>query len=250
MAQTIKNLPAVQDTWIRSLGGEDSLEKGMVTHSSTLPGEFHEQRSLVGYRLCGWKESDTTEWWTISLIQPHKMSWEMFLPLWFSWRDFIRNSVKSFKIFGSDLQLSSVFVQLLSSVSLCNPKNCSKPGFPVLHHWLSLFKLMSIESVMPSNHLIFYHPLLLLPSIFLSFRVFSNELALQIRWSKYCRFSIRPSNEYSGLISFRIDFFDLLVVQGTLKSLLQHHSSKASVLRHSAFFIVSSHIPIWLLEKS
>ena len=106
----------MQDTWIRSLGGEDTLEKGMATHSSTLPGEFHEERSLVGYRLCGWKESDTTEWWTLSLIQPHKMSWEMFLLLWFSWRDFIRNSVKSFKIFGSDLQLSSVFVQLLSRV--------------------------------------------------------------------------------------------------------------------------------------
>ena len=136
-----------------------------------------------------------------------------------------------------------------SCMSLCNPKNCSKPGFPVLHHWLSLFKLMSIESVMPSNHLIFYHPLLFLPTIFL-IRVFSNELNLQIKWSKYCRFSIRPSNEYSGLISFRIDLFDSLVVQGTLKSLLQHHSLKASVLWHSAFFIVSSHILIWLLEKS
>ena len=104
----------------------------------------------------------------------------------------------------------------------------------------SLLKLMSIESVMPSNHLILCHPLLLLPSILPSIRVFSNESVLCIRWPKYWSFSlsIRPSNEYSGLISFRMDRFDLLAVQGTLKSLLQHHSSKASILQHSAFFIV------------
>ena len=99
---------------------------------------------------------------------------------------------------------------------------------------------MSVESVMPSNHLILCHPLLLLPSIFPSIRVFSffSELALQIRWPKYWSFSfsISPVNGYSGLISFRIDWFDLLVVQGILKSLLQHHSSTSSILRHSAFF--------------
>ena len=96
------------------------------------------------------------------------------------------------------------------------------------------------ELLMPSNHLIHCCPLLLLPSIFPSFRVFSNELARRIRWPKYWSFifSIRLSNEYTGLISFRIDWFDLLVVQGTLKSLLQHHSSKASILWHSAFFMV------------
>ena len=98
----------------------------------------------------------------------------------------------------------------------------------------SLLKLMSIESVMPSNYLVLCHPLLLLPSIFPSIRVFSNELALCIRWPMHWSFSIRPSNEYSGLISFRIDWLDLLAVQGTLKS-LQHHSSTASVLRCSAF---------------
>ena len=99
---------------------------------------------------------------------------------------------------------------------------------------------MSIESVMPSNHLILCHPLLLLPSIFPSIRVFSNESAHHIRWPKYWSFSfsISPSNEYSGLISFGVDWFDLLAVQGTLKSLLQHHSSKASILRRSAFFMV------------
>ena len=105
---------------------------------------------------------------------------------------------------------------------------------------LSLLKLMSIESVMPSNHLILCHPLLPLPSLFPSIRVFSNELALCIRWPKYWSFSfsISPCSEYSGLISFRIDWFDLLAVQGTVKSLLQHHSSKVSILWHSAFFMV------------
>ena len=101
----------------------------------------------------------------------------------------------------------------------------------------SLLKLMSIELVMPSNHLIPWHPILLLPSICPSIRVFSIELALGIRWPKYWSFSISPSNEYSGLISFRIDWCDLLAVQGTLKGLLQN-SSKASILQHSAFFVV------------
>ena len=104
----------------------------------------------------------------------------------------------------------------------------------------NLLRLMSIELVMPSNHLILCCPLLLLPSIFPSIRVFSNQSVFRIRWPKYWSFSfsISPSNEYSGPISFRIDWFDLLAVQGTLKSLLQHHSSKASILHHSAFFIV------------
>ena len=104
----------------------------------------------------------------------------------------------------------------------------------------SLLKLMSIEPLMPSNHPNLYHPLLFLPSIFPSIRVFSNESALCIRWPKYWSFSfnISPSNGHSGLISFRMDWLDLLAVQGTLKSLLQHHGSKASILWHSAFFIV------------
>ena len=104
----------------------------------------------------------------------------------------------------------------------------------------NLLKLMSIESVMPSNHLILCCPLLLLPAIFPSIRVFSNESALHIRWPKYWSFSfnICPSNEHPGLISFRMDWLDLLAVQGTIESLLQHHSSKASILLHSAFFII------------
>ena len=116
----------------------------------------------------------------------------------------------------------------------------------------SLLKLMFIESVMPSNHLILCHPLLLPPSIFPSIRVFSNESVLHIRWPKYWSFSFRisPSNEYPGLISFRIDWLDLLAVQGTLKSLLQHHSSKALVLRHSAFFIVQLSHPYMTTGKT
>jgi len=116
----------------------------------------------------------------------------------------------------------------------------------------SLLKLMSIKSVMPSYHLILCHPLLLLPSIFPSIRVFSNESVLPIRWPKYWRFSfsISPSNEYSGLISFRMEWLDLLAVQRTLKNLLQHHSSKASILQHSAFFIVQLSHPYMTTGKT
>ena len=116
--------------------------------------------------------------------------------------------------------------------------DCSIPGFPVHYQFLELLKLMSIESVMLPNHLILYCPLLLLPSIFPSITVFSKESVLHIRWPKYWSFSISPFNEYSGLISFRMDWLDLLAVQGTLKSLFQHHSSKPSILQRSAFFIV------------
>ena len=115
---------------------------------------------------------------------------------------------------------------------------------------LSLLKLMFIESVMPSNHLILCRPLLLLPSVFPSIRIFSNKSALHIRWPKYWSFSISPSNEYSGFISFRIDWFDLLAVRGTLKSLLQHHCLKASILRRSAFFMVQLSHPYMTTGKT
>ena len=116
----------------------------------------------------------------------------------------------------------------------------------------SLLKLMSIDSVIPSNHPILHHPLLLLPSIFPSIRVFSSESARHIRWPKYWSFSfsISPSNEYSGLISFRIAWFDLLAVQGTFKSLLQYHSSKASILQCSAFFMVQRSHPYMTTGKT
>ena len=119
-------------------------------------------------------------------------------------------------------------------LTLCDSMDCSMPGFSVLHHPQSLFKLLSIGQVMPFNHLILSHPLLLL--LFPSMRVFSSQSALHIRWPKYWSFSSNPSVEYSGLISFRIDWFDLLAIQGTLKSLLQQHSLKAQILRCSVFF--------------
>ena len=135
--------------------------------------------------------------------------------------------------------------------TLCDPMDYSTPGLPVHHQLRSLPKLMSTESVMPSSHLILCRSLLLLPSIFLSIRVFSNESALPTRWPKYWSFSfsISPS-EHSGLISFRMDWLDLLAVQGTLKSLLQHHSSKASILQPSAFFIVQLSHPYMTTGKT
>ena len=122
--------------------------------------------------------------------------------------------------------------------------DCSTPSFSVHHQLLELTQTHSIESVMAFNHLILCRSLLLLPSIFPTIRVFSNESVL-IRWQKYCSFSISPSNEYSGPTAFRMDWLDLLAVEETLKSLLQHHSSKASILRHSAFFMVQLTHDYW-----
>ena len=125
-----------------------------------------------------------------------------------------------------------------SCPTLCNPMDCSAPGFPILHHLLEFAQTHVCrvgDAIQPSR---FYCPLLLLPSIFPSIRVFSNELTIHIRWPKYWSFSISPSNEYSGLISFWIHWFDLLAVQWTFRRLLQHHSPKASILQRSAFFMV------------
>ena len=171
-------------------------------------------------------------------------------------------------ITSSQIQFSSV---VQSCLTLCNTMDCSMPGLPVHHQLLestqthvhcqaslsitnsrSLHKLMSIESVMPCNHLILCHPLLLPSSIFPSIRVFSNESVLCIRWPKYQNFSfdISPSKEHSGLISFRMDWLDLLAFQGTLKSLLQHYSSKSSVLWCSAFIIVQLSYPYMITGKT
>ena len=138
-----------------------------------------------------------------------------------------------------------------SCPTLHDPMDCSTPGLPVHHQLPEFTQIMSIESVMPSDHLILCCPLLFPPSIFPSIRVFSNESVLCIRWPKYWSFSfsISPSNEYSGLISFRMDWLDLLAVQGSLKSLLQHHSSKASILQCSAFFIVQLSHPYMTKNK-
>ena len=155
------------------------------------------------------------------------------------------STLQTFVVFQLFSQLSHVWpfvtpcaAAYQASLSITNPQ--------------SLLKLMSIKSVMPSNHLILCRPLLLLPSIFPSIRVFSNESTLCIRWLKYWsfRFSISPSNKYSGLISLRIVWFDLLAVEGTLKSLLQHHSSEASILGHSAFFMVQLSHPYVTTAKT
>ena len=148
---------------------------------------------------------------------------------------------------GTFVQFSSVTQSCLTP---CDPMDCSMPGLHV-HQQLLEFTLthISIESVMPSSHLILCRPLLLLPPVPPSIRVFSNESTLHIRWPKYWSFSfsISPSREHPGLISFRMDWLDLLAVQGTLKSLLQHHSSKASILQRSAFFMVQE--PLCPLRK-
>ena len=144
-------------------------------------------------------------------------------------------------------------VQLLTHVQLfVTPWTTAHQDSLSITNSRSLLKLMSIESVMPSNHLVLYYPLLLLPSILPSIRVFSNESVLHIRWPEYCSFSfsISPSKEYSWPISFRMDWLDLLAVQGTLNSLLQHHSSKASILWHSAFFIVQLSHPYMTTGKT
>ena len=136
---------------------------------------------------------------------------------------------------------SSQFSSIAQScLTLCDPMNHSTPGLPVQHQLLEFTQLTCIKLVMPSSHLILCHPLLLLPPIPPNIRVFSNESTLRMRWPKYWSFSlsISPSNEHPGLVSFRIDWFDLLAVQRTHKSLLQHHSSKASILWRSAFFTV------------
>ena len=147
------------------------------------------------------------------------------------------------------VQFSSV---AQSCLTLCYPMDCSTPGFPVHHQLRSLLKLMFIESVMPSNHLILCRPLLLLPSIFPSIRVFSSESALCIRWPKYWSFSFTISsvNEHSGLIFFRTDWIDLPAIQGTLKSLLQHNSSKASILQCPAFLMVQLSNPYTITGKT
>ena len=161
--------------------------------------------------------------------------------------DIIRNCQSKFP--EGSAQFSSV---AQSCPSLCDPMDCSSPGFTVHHQLPEPTQLMSTESVMPSNHLILCHPLLLPPSIFPSISVLSSEMALCIRWPKFWSFSfsVSPSNEYSGLISFRIDWLDLFAVQGTHKSLLQHHRSKASILQHSDFFIVQLSHPYMTTGKT
>ena len=157
----------------------------------------------------------------------------------------------SLGVANQGLEAFVVVVQLLSHVRLfATPWIAARQASLSFTISRRLLKLMAIESVMPSSHLILCHPLLFLPSIIPSIRVFSNESALVIMWPKYWSFSISLSQEYSGLISFRIDWFYLLAIQGTLKSLFQHHSSKASVLWCSAFFMVQLSHPYMTTEKT
>ena len=184
-----------------------------------LSGEFHGQRSLEGYSPWGRRESDIAERLTLSL--------------------------------SFTLSCLIVVVQLLSCIRLfTTPQTAAHQASLSTTKPRSLLKLMSFESVMPSYHLILCCPLLLLPSIFPSIRVFSNESVLCIRCPKYWSFNISPSNEYSGLISSRIDWLDLLAVKGTLESLLQHHTSKASLLQCSAFFVVQLSHPYMTTGKT
>ena len=157
----------------------------------------------------------------------------------------VRNRFEGYNLIDSSVQLLSR-VRLFATLWT----TAHQASLSIINSW-SPPKPMSIESVIPSNHLILCYPLLLLPSIIPSIRVFSNESVLCIRWPKYWSFSfnISPSNEHPGLISFRMDWLDLLVVQGTLKNLLQHHSSKAPILQRSLSSQSNSHIHTWLLEK-
>ena len=166
------------------------------------------------------------------------------------WDSFVEDLLILWEIFYYSVWFSSV--QSLSHVQLLvTPWTAARHASLSITNSRSSLKLMPIESVMPSNQLILCHSLLLLPSIFLSIRVFSNESVLRIRWPKYWNFtfSIRPSNEYSGMISFRMDWLDLLAVQGTHKSLLQHHSSKHQFFSTQLSSQSNSHIHTWPLEK-
>ena len=204
--------------------------------------------SIIGFLEC-WGSSPKTKNFEETCFEPLLQINLAMFPSW-SNQDYPSTVTKK-----QTLLLECIFKTWLISLSFIHLSSVQSPS----HAWLlatpwtaacqaslsftnsrSLLKLMPFESVMPSNHLILCHPLLLLPPIFPSIRIFSNESVLCIRWPKYWSFSfsISPSNEYSGLISFRMDWFDLFAVQMTCKSLLQHHSSKSSIVRHSAFFMV------------
>ena len=198
----------------------------MATHPSILAWRIQWTEEPGRLQSMGLQKSDMTEW--LSTM------WEIFL------------------LYSRKLDLGLCWSVAQSCPTLCDPMNHSQQASLSITNSQCPLKPMSIESVMPSNHLILCRPLLLLPSIFPSIRVFSNESALHTRWPKYWSFSfnISPTNEHPGLISFRMDWLDLLVVRGTLKNLLQHHSSKASILQRSAFFIVQLSNPYMTTGKT
>ena len=183
----------------------------------------------------------------INSLSSFIMSFDLSLPVKYKLKSLY--CITSSVLVVLSFQFSSI---VQSCPTLCETMDYSTLGLPVHQQLLELAQVMPIRSVMSSNHLILCHPLLLLPSIIPSIRVFSNEAALRIRWPKYWSFSfsISPSNEHPGLISFRMDWLDLLTVQETLKSLLQHHSSKSSILWRSAFFIVQLAHPYMTTGKN
>ena len=191
--------------------------------------------------------------WYFYFLSLHSFTWWVLIKYLLGARPRIYHSTENEREEHEKKSLQFSSVQLLSRVQLfATPWTAARQASLSITNSGSSPKPQSIESVMPSNHLILCHPLLLLPSIFPSIRVFSNESALCIRWPTYWsfHFSISPSKEHPGLISFRMDWLDLLAVQGTLKSLLQHHSSKASILQRSAFFLVQLSHPYMTTGKT
>ena len=242
----VKNMPVMWETRVWFLGREDPLENELSTHSSILACRIPWTEELCG--SWGHKESDTTERLddlTVYICQHLFIRSSLLIDIWFAFTLWL---VWIMMLWTSSSPLScSVVSDYLESHG---PQHCLASQ-SITISW-SLLKLTSIESRMPSNHLILCHSLLLLPSILPSISVFSSKLALHPRWPKYWSFSfsISPSNEYSGLISFRIDWLDLLAVQGTLKSLLQHHNLKASIPWCSGFFIVQLSHPYMTTGKT
>ena len=244
----LKNLPANAGD-MHSIPGSGRFpwrRKHQLTKVFLL-GKSHGQRGLACYSLWGHKRVGH-DWATKQQQQrcPPKAWFHSPPPL-------PRPASPRELAIREKIHLHSIVVQSLSRVQLfATPWSAVYQASRSFTNSLSFLKLMSIELVMPSNHLILSCLLVLLPSIFPSIRILSSELALCIRWPKYCSFSfsICPSNEYSGLISFRMDWLDLLAVQGTLRCLLQHHSLKASILRHSAFFMVQLSYPYMITGKT
>ena len=235
----------MHETWVWSLGWEDTLGKEKATHSSIFAWRIPWTEEPGGWQLMvlqrvrrDWATNTSTLLQERGLHIIEALAKAVIFPTAHNWMN-ESLSQKWDRITSKWIQFSSV--QSLSHVWLfVTPWTAVHQASLSITNSRSSPKPMSTESVMPSNHLILCNPLLLLPSIFPSIRNFFNESALHIRWPKYWSFSfnISPSNEHPGLVSFRMDWLDLLAVQGTLKSLLQHHSSKTSILRCSAFFIV------------
>ena len=230
----------MQETWVQSLGWEDPRRNELKPSSEFLPGEFHGQGA----------------WWVLSMGSQR---------LRHNWATERRHSSKLFiciGLFNSHNYYNNIERSLLSLAPFTDWYCClsrvqffaiprtapHQASLSFIITW-NLLKFMFIESMMLSNHLTLCHLLLLLPSVFPSIEIFSNRLAFCIRWPKYWSFSFRPSNEYSELISFTIDWFDLLSIQGTLKSLLQNHNQKQQLFATQPSLWSSSHIHSWLLEK-